>query len=105
MINYDLPYGYCKFDSLVGEVIEMGSYGCKVLLPNEDGSEHYPLSAFVRCDGRSIGQKILVSLRYFSERYGNFVAALDSYIDAEEQEAEETHAVASLAPSAWPLAA
>ena len=79
MIDYDLPYGLCKMDSVVGVVSRASRIGCEVTLEVEDIEGEVP-KAFVHCAGE-IGQRILVSLMYFSKKYGNFIAKVDGFLD------------------------
>jgi len=79
MIDYDLPYGLCKMDSVAGVVSRASRFGCEVALEVEGVEGKIP-SAFVHCAGE-IGQRVLVSLMYFSKKHGNFIAKIDGYLD------------------------
>ena len=80
MINYDLPYGLFRMDTVAGTVVLSTRAGVEVLLDADGIEAPGPVRAFVRCHG-SIGQRMLVSLRYFNEKRGNFFALLDGYLE------------------------
>lgn len=80
MFNYDLPFGYSRMDSVSGTVVRSSHVGIEVALDAGDSDSPGPATAFVRCGGR-IGQRVLVSLKYFNKGRGNFYATLDSYLD------------------------
>lgn len=93
MYNYELPYGYNKMDVVAGTVVRSSRAGIDILLDNDGSEPTEERKAFARCMGK-IGQRVLVSLRYYNEDRNNFFARLDGYLDegpgAASEESKET---------------
>ena len=80
MINYDLPFGFCRMDTVAGTVVRACHAGVEVALDMDDLDAGGTAKAFVRCGGK-VGQRVLVSLQYFNKKRENFFALLDCYLN------------------------
>ena len=93
MEHYLLPYGLEKKDTLYGTIVSSGRVGVTIRLEiDTDEEQNIPAEvlAFAYANGNP-GQRVLVSLMMFNERFNNFKVKIDSYLTQNE----ETHTIAA----------
>ena len=72
-----MPYGINRNDNLFGTIVSTNRSGVSVRLDMEDAVGN--VYAFAYCNGE-IGQRVLVSVKKFNERFNNFRVMIDSYL-------------------------
>lgn len=77
MNKNSMPYSLCKNDNLFGTIVSTNHNGVKIRLDIEDILEN--VFAFAYCSGE-IGQKVLVSVQKFNDKFNNFRVTIDSYL-------------------------
>ena len=98
MKNNPMPYDINKHDSFFGTIVSTNHNGVKILLETEDVIGN--VFAFAFCGGQK-GQRVMVSVRNYSEKHNNFQVKVDSHL------IETTPLLAEIKPikSAMPISA
>ena len=82
MNSNSMPYSICKNDNLFGTIVSINRCGVNIRLDLEDATGS--TSAFAHFGGK-IGQRVLVSVKSFNDRFNNFYVTIDSYLNEVEQ--------------------